>query len=97
MDSFYNALPFTLTNSQQTAIEDCIRDMQKEQPMNRLVQGDVSSGKTAVAAGAAYFVYENGCQSALMAPTEILAEQHYETLKGFLEPLGVRWHCSQAL
>jgi ATP-dependent DNA helicase RecG len=90
MDSFYNALPFILTNSQQTAIEDCIRDMQKEQPMNRLVQGDVGSGKTAVAAGAAYFVYENGCQSALMAPTEILAEQHYETLKGFLEPLGVK-------
>ena len=58
--------------------------------MNRLVQGDVGSGKTAVAAGAAYFVYENGCQSALMAPTEILAEQHYETLKGFLEPLGVK-------
>ena len=85
MDSFYNALPFILTNSQQTAIEDCVRDMQKEQPMNRLVQGDVGSGKTAVAAGAAYFVYENGCQSALMAPTEILAEQHYETLKGFLQ------------
>lgn len=90
MDSFYNALPFILTNSQQTAIEDCIRDMQKEQPMNRLVQGDVGSGKTAVAAGAAYFVYKNGCQTALMAPTEILAEQHYETLKGFLEPLGVK-------
>lgn len=90
MDNFYNALPFTLTNSQRCAIEDCVGDMQKEQPMNRLVQGDVGSGKTAVAAGAAYFVYKNGCQTALMAPTEILAEQHYETLKGFLEPLGVK-------
>lgn len=90
MDNFYNALPFTLTNSQRCAIEDCVADMQKEQPMNRLVQGDVGSGKTAVAAGAAYFVYKNGCQTALMAPTEILAEQHYETLKGFLEPLGVK-------
>lgn len=90
MDNFYNALPFTLTNSQRCAIGDCVGDMQKEQPMNRLVQGDVGSGKTAVAAGAAYFVYKNGCQTALMAPTEILAEQHYETLKGFLEPLGVK-------
>ncbi len=90
MDNFYNALPFTLTNSQRCAIEDCVGDMLKEQPMNRLVQGDVGSGKTAVAAGAAYFVYKNGCQTALMAPTEILAEQHYETLKGFLEPLGVK-------
>ena len=64
--------------------------MQKNFPMNRLIQGDVGSGKTAVAAGAAFFAYKNGCQTALMAPTEILAAQHYETLCGFLEPLGVK-------
>ena len=58
--------------------------------MNRLVQGDVGSGKTAVAAGAACFAAKNGYQTALMAPTEILASQHYETLKGFLEPLGIK-------
>ncbi|MBQ8107562.1 MAG: ATP-dependent DNA helicase RecG, partial [Ruminococcus sp.] len=87
---FYSALPFELTGSQKKAIEDCISDMQKESPMNRLIQGDVGSGKTAVAAGAAYFAYKNGCQTALMAPTEILAAQHYETLTGFLEKLGVK-------
>lgn len=90
ISDFYEALPFTLTDGQTAAIEDCIKDMQKDSPMNRLVQGDVGSGKTAVAAGAAYFVYKNGCQTALMAPTEILADQHYETLKAFLEPLGVK-------
>ena len=63
--------------------------MQKSVPMNRLLQGDVGSGKTAVAAGAAYFAYLNGYQSTLMAPTEILAKQHYDTLYKFLAPLGV--------
>jgi len=90
IDEYYSALPFELTDGQKGAINDCICDMQKEYPMNRLVQGDVGSGKTAVAAGAAYFAYKNGFQTALMAPTEILAGQHYETLKGFLEPLGVK-------
>jgi ATP-dependent DNA helicase RecG len=90
IDEYYSALPFELTAGQKGAINDCICDMQKEYPMNRLVQGDVGSGKTAVAAGAAYFAYKNGFQTALMAPTEILAGQHYETLKGFLEPLGVK-------
>ena len=61
--------------------------------MNRLVQGDVGSGKTAVAAAACWFAYKNGCQAALMAPTEILARQHYATLKGFLEPLGINVGC----
>lgn len=87
---FYSALPFTLTNGQRLAIEDCIKDMQQDCPMNRLIQGDVGSGKTAVAAGVAYYAYKNGYQTALMAPTEILAAQHYETLKGFLEPIGVK-------
>lgn len=90
MSGYYDALPFELTNSQRSAISDCVEDMQHEYPMNRLIQGDVGSGKTAVAAGAAYFAYLNDCQTALMAPTEILAVQHYETLKGFLEPVGAK-------
>ena len=90
IEEYYGALPFELTSGQKSAIEDCIADMQKNYPMNRLIQGDVGSGKTAVAAGAAFFAYKNGCQTALMAPTEILAAQHYETLVGFLEPLGVK-------
>ena len=90
IEDYYEALPFELTSGQKNAINDCISDMQKNYPMNRLIQGDVGSGKTAVAAGAAYFAFKNGCQTALMAPTEILAAQHYETLAGFLEPLGVK-------
>ena len=90
IEDYYEALPFELTEGQKNAINDCISDMQKNYPMNRLIQGDVGSGKTAVAAGAAYFAFKNGCQTALMAPTEILAAQHYETLAGFLEPLGVK-------
>lgn len=90
VDEYYDALPFELTEGQKNAINDCIADMRRPYPMNRLVQGDVGSGKTAVAAGAAYFAYKNGCQTALMAPTEILAGQHFETLKAFLEPLGVK-------
>ncbi|MBR1863885.1 MAG: ATP-dependent DNA helicase RecG [Ruminococcus sp.] len=90
MEEFYSSLPFELTGCQRAAIEDCIRDMQEQSPMNRLIQGDVGSGKTAVAAGAAYFAFKNGCQTALMAPTEILADQHYETLRGFLEGLGAK-------
>jgi len=90
MEEFYLALPFELTNAQKSAISDCISDLCGEFPMNRLVQGDVGSGKTAVAAGCAYFAYKNRCQTALMAPTEILATQHYNTLTDFLQPLGVK-------
>ncbi|MBR6100905.1 MAG: ATP-dependent DNA helicase RecG [Ruminococcus sp.] len=90
MEDYYNSLPFELTGCQRKAIEDCITDMCRGWPMNRLVQGDVGSGKTAVAAGAAFFAARNGYQTALMAPTEILAAQHYETLSGFLEPLGIK-------
>ena len=90
MTSFYNALPFTLTGAQTRAIEEIRKDLQKGAPMNRLVQGDVGSGKTMVAAAAAYLAVKNGKQAALMAPTEILAEQHYAGLKKLLEPLGVR-------
>ena len=90
LSEFYNALPFELTDCQKNAIKDCAADMCKNYPMNRLVQGDVGSGKTAVAAGAAFFAYKNGFQTAIMAPTEILATQHYQTLSEFLEPLGVK-------
>ena len=87
---FYAALPFALTRAQKRAIEDCARDMASGRPMNRLVQGDVGSGKTMVAAAAVWFAAQSGLQSALMAPTEILAEQHYHTLAPLLEGLGVR-------
>lgn len=89
VEAYYSSLPFELTGAQKRAISDCCADMQKSVPMNRLLQGDVGSGKTAVAAGAAYFAYLNGYQSTLMAPTEILAKQHYDTLHKFLAPLGV--------
>ncbi|MBR6044407.1 MAG: ATP-dependent DNA helicase RecG [Ruminococcus sp.] len=90
ISDYYASLPFELTACQQRAIGDCCADMCRPWPMNRLVQGDVGSGKTAVAAGAAFFAVKNGYQAALMAPTEILASQHYETLSGFLEPLGIK-------
>ena len=87
---FYEALPFALTGAQKHAIGEIVRDMSGTSPMNRLVQGDVGSGKTMVAAAAAYLMGKNGRQSALMAPTEILAEQHYAGLSKLLEPLGIR-------
>lgn len=89
ISEFYNSLPFELTNAQKNAVKDIETDMCEDIPMNRLLQGDVGSGKTAVAAAACYFSKKNGCQSALMAPTEILAFQHYETLSGFLNGLEV--------
>ena len=92
LEEFYDGLPFKLTNAQINAINDCISDMQKGSPMNRLIQGDVGSGKTAVAAACAFFAYKNGYQTALMAPTEILANQHYKTLSDFLAPFGVSMH-----
>ncbi|MBO4914810.1 MAG: ATP-dependent DNA helicase RecG, partial [Oscillospiraceae bacterium] len=89
LEPFYAALPFTLTGAQRRAAEDCARDMASGRAMNRLVQGDVGSGKTMVAAAAIWFAAQSGLQSALMAPTEILAEQHYKTLLPLLESLGV--------
>ena len=77
-------LPFTLTGAQRRAIADCIGDMQGVCPMSRLIQGDVGSGKTAVAAGVAYSLIKEGWQAAMMAPTEILAEQHATTLQNLL-------------
>ncbi len=90
MTAFYNALPFPLTGAQRRAIEEILADFVKGSPMNRLLQGDVGSGKTMVAAAAAYCAARNGCQSALMVPTEILAEQHHASLSRLLTPLGIR-------
>lgn len=89
MEDFYAALPFTLTKAQMRAIHEAVSDMSSGAPMNRLVQGDVGSGKTMVAAACAYFAKQNGYQTALMAPTEILAEQHYKSLLPLMEQLGL--------
>ncbi len=89
ISEFFSKLPFTPTGAQLRSIKECTEDMQREIPMNRLLQGDVGSGKTLVAAAVCCFAAKNGYQSALMAPTEILAKQHYNTLKGFLEPMGI--------
>ena len=89
MTAFYGALPFCLTGAQQRAVEEVLADFRSGAPMNRLVQGDVGSGKTMVAAAAAYCTAKNGRQAALMVPTEILAEQHYASLSKILEPLGI--------
>lgn len=90
MDGFYNALPFTLTKAQKRCVDEALTDMSSGAPMNRLCQGDVGSGKTMVAAACVYFCVKNGRQAALMAPTEILAQQHYNGLGPLLEPLGIR-------
>ena len=90
LEEFYKSLPFTPTNAQLRAISDCVSDMKKLYPMNRLVQGDVGSGKTLVAAAAAFFAQRNGFQTTVMAPTEVLAAQHCETFRAFLEPLGIK-------
>lgn len=90
MREFFESLPFTPTGGQLAAIEDIDRDLSSGDVMNRLVQGDVGSGKTLVAAAAAYIVWQNGKQTAMMAPTELLAEQHYKTLTQLLAPFGIR-------
>ncbi|MBQ8910387.1 MAG: ATP-dependent DNA helicase RecG [Oscillospiraceae bacterium] len=89
LQPFYSSLPFTLTGAQDRAIREIAADLGRGTPMNRLVQGDVGSGKTMVAAAAAYLAIQNGHQAALMAPTEILAEQHYASLSKLLTPLGI--------
>ena len=87
---FTAALPYTLTRAQSKVISDIRKDMTGEYPMARLVSGDVGSGKTVCAAAAAYIAVKNGTQCALMAPTEILASQHYRDLSGLFEGLGIR-------
>jgi ATP-dependent DNA helicase RecG len=86
--SFVRHLPFTLTDDQRKVVWQVYKDIEKEQPMNRLVQGDVGSGKTVVATMAALMAMEQGYQVALMAPTEILARQHAQSIYELLEPLG---------
>ena len=90
MFAFYDRLPFQLTDAQQRCVDEALSDMRSGQPMNRLCQGDVGSGKTMVAAACVYFCVKNGRQAALMAPTEILAQQHYNGLATLMESLGVR-------
>lgn len=87
---FTAQLPFTMTGAQKKAAWEIFQDFEESSPMNRLLQGDVGSGKTAVAAMAAYMAVRGGYQVAFMAPTEILAMQHAETVAKLLEPLGVR-------
>ena len=89
LQPFYDLLPFALTGAQRRAVEEILKDFQKGTPMNRLVQGDVGSGKTMVAAAAACCAARNGRQVALMAPTEILAEQHYASLSKLFAPLQI--------
>ncbi|MBR6653437.1 MAG: ATP-dependent DNA helicase RecG [Oscillospiraceae bacterium] len=87
---FYVKLPFEPTDAQKRVVSEAFADMSSGKVMNRLVQGDVGSGKTAVAAACCWFTACAGLQSAFMAPTEILAEQHYATLSRMLEPFGIR-------
>ena len=88
--TFYDRLSFSLTGAQQRSLDEISGDLSSGRPMNRLLQGDVGSGKTMVALGAMLQAVENGCQAALMAPTELLAMQHYNTISAFLEPLGIQ-------
>lgn len=90
-EEFFGLLPFQPTNAQRRAVADCLHDMQKEGcPMNRLIQGDVGSGKTAVAAAVCYTAVKNGLQCAFMAPTEILAQQHYRSLTELFKNTDIR-------
>jgi ATP-dependent DNA helicase RecG len=88
--AFLEAIPFQLTRAQQRVLEEIRRDLRESFPMQRLLQGDVGSGKTVVAALAAAQAIDSGYQAALMAPTEILAEQHFRKIAMWMEPLGVR-------
>ncbi|MBQ4396779.1 MAG: ATP-dependent DNA helicase RecG [Clostridia bacterium] len=90
-EEFWSMLPFAPTGAQRRAAKEAVADMMSgERPMSRLLQGDVGSGKTAVAAAICYTAAKNGVQSALMAPTEILAEQHFRSLEKLLSPCGIR-------
>ncbi len=89
LEAFCKALPFALTDAQQTALDEIVADLAASTPMNRLLQGDVGSGKTVVAAMAALVAAAAGCQTAVMAPTELLAEQHFASFDRWLTPLGI--------
>jgi ATP-dependent DNA helicase RecG len=88
--SFVDKLPFNLTDSQRRAVWQIYQDMQRNEPMNRLLEGDVGSGKTVVACMAALMAISSGYQVAFMAPTELLAQQHFATINTLLKPLGYR-------
>ncbi len=90
LKEFVESLPFKLTDAQVRSIREIRADLKSTQPMNRLLQGDVGAGKTFVALAAMLLAVESGCQAALMAPTQILAEQHYLVFQRWLEPLGIR-------
>ena len=90
VEQFAALLPFSPTDAQRRTMEEAARDMASGRPMNRLVQGDVGSGKTVVAAYAGWLAVQGGFQAAMMAPTEVLAEQHFRTLSALLSPAGVR-------
>lgn len=90
LEEFKWTLSFKLTGAQERVINECLSDMMSPRPMNRLIQGDVGSGKTAVAAALMYISAGNGFQSALMAPTELLAEQHFKTLCKITENSGIK-------
>ena len=87
--AFRSQLPFTLTGAQDRSLAAIVKDLRRETPMHRLLQGDVGSGKTVVAAAAAIVSAANELQTAVMAPTELLAEQHYVNFRTWLEPLGI--------
>lgn len=90
IDAFINSLPFKLTPSQIGSIDEILKDMSQEFPMNRLLEGDVGSGKTVVAAIASFAAFTNGFQSVFMTPTQILAQQHFETLEKLFKNYKVR-------
>jgi ATP-dependent DNA helicase RecG len=90
VNRFIGSLPFKLTLSQQKSVKEILTDLQKPFPMNRLLEGDVGSGKTVVATIGAFLSFLNGCQSVYMAPTQILAEQHFNTLNNLLQSFKVR-------
>ena len=94
-DTFWKGMPFSPTNAQRRTLREIAADQRKPLAMARMVQGDVGCGKTAIAFGAIWLCVKAGYQAALMAPTEILARQHYETAKRLLEPMGV--HCGLLL
>ena len=89
LTAFTDRLPFSLTGAQLRSLREAAADLARPVPMNRLLQGDVGSGKTVVAAACAFLAWQNGCQTALMAPTELLAQQHFHTLSALLEGTGM--------
>ena len=90
MNRFIDSLPYRLTDSQKKAVDEILSDLSADTPMNRLLEGDVGSGKTVVAAVGAFAAFLNGFQTLIMAPTQILANQHYQTLKSLFDKFNIR-------